>query len=147
SPAERYASARDLAADLGRYLEDKPILARRPSLLERTRKWLRRHPAVLVSGMLLALLVATAAAISAVIIGGEKDKTQKAYEAERRRAEEAEEQFKLAKRSVHEMIDFAEQELGDNPQMQGLRKRLLETALSYYQEFIERRRDNPDAQA
>ena len=147
SPAERYASARELAADLGRYLEDKPIQAKRPSLLERTRKWLRRHPAVLVSGMVLALLVAIGAGVSAAFIGAEKDKTQKAYEAERKRAEEAEEQFQLARRSVHEMIDFAEQELGDNPQMQGLRKRLLETALAYYQEFIERRRDNPGAQA
>ena len=38
-PAERYATARQLAEDLGRYLEDRPVLARRPSASHRLRKW------------------------------------------------------------------------------------------------------------
>jgi tetratricopeptide (TPR) repeat protein len=43
----RYATARELADDLRRFLEDRPVRARRPSLLDRTRKWARRHrPAV-----------------------------------------------------------------------------------------------------
>src|SRR5262249_14020463 len=42
-PEERYASAQELADDLRRFLEDKPILARRPSLAEKFRKWARRH--------------------------------------------------------------------------------------------------------
>jgi tetratricopeptide (TPR) repeat protein len=46
-PAGRYATAREFADDLRRFLEDKPIRARRPSRLERARKWVRRHrPAV-----------------------------------------------------------------------------------------------------
>ncbi len=32
-----------LADDLGRFLQDQPILARRPSLLDRAAKWSRRH--------------------------------------------------------------------------------------------------------
>jgi serine/threonine protein kinase/Flp pilus assembly protein TadD len=39
----RYATAQELADDLRLYLEDKPIHARRPSCLEKTRKWARRH--------------------------------------------------------------------------------------------------------
>jgi tetratricopeptide (TPR) repeat protein len=43
----RYATAQELADDLRRFLEDKPIRARRPSWLEQARKWARRHrPAV-----------------------------------------------------------------------------------------------------
>ena len=45
NPVERYESAQDLADDLQRFLEDKPIQAKRPGLVERTRKWVRRHPA------------------------------------------------------------------------------------------------------
>jgi len=39
----RYASASDLAADIQRYMEDRPVLASPPGRLYRTRKFLRRH--------------------------------------------------------------------------------------------------------
>src|SRR5215831_3460056 len=39
----RYASATDLAADIQRHLEDRPVLASPPSRVYRTRKFLRRH--------------------------------------------------------------------------------------------------------
>ncbi len=39
NPDERYTTAGALAEDLRRFLEQKPILARRPSLLDRTAKW------------------------------------------------------------------------------------------------------------
>ncbi len=39
----RYGSVSDLAADIQRYLEDRPVLASPPSRLYRARKFLRRH--------------------------------------------------------------------------------------------------------
>jgi tetratricopeptide (TPR) repeat protein len=45
NPADRYAAAQDLADDLERFLKDEPIRARRPTLLQRARKWGRRHKA------------------------------------------------------------------------------------------------------
>jgi serine/threonine protein kinase/Flp pilus assembly protein TadD len=53
---ERYATAQELADDLGRYLEDRPIRARRPTAAQRLRKWARRHRAV-VSTAAVALVV------------------------------------------------------------------------------------------
>jgi WD40 repeat protein/serine/threonine protein kinase len=41
--ADRYATAAELAVDLGRFLDDQSILARRPSLADRSAKWVRRH--------------------------------------------------------------------------------------------------------
>jgi tetratricopeptide (TPR) repeat protein len=58
-PAQRYASAQDLADDLRCFLEDKPIRARRPSCLEQARRWARRHRPVVWSAA-LALLVSLA---------------------------------------------------------------------------------------
>jgi tetratricopeptide (TPR) repeat protein/tRNA A-37 threonylcarbamoyl transferase component Bud32 len=43
-PQKRYASAVELADDFQRYLEKRPIRARRTPLLERGAKWVRRHP-------------------------------------------------------------------------------------------------------
>src|SRR5262249_38728378 len=43
-PHRRYASAADLADDLERYRDGRPILARRTPLRERGVKWARRHP-------------------------------------------------------------------------------------------------------
>lgn len=51
-PSRRYSSAGALADDLDRWLRHEPIAARRPGTVERTFKWLRRHPA-LASFMLL----------------------------------------------------------------------------------------------
>jgi hypothetical protein len=57
NPADRYATAQELADDLRRYLEDKPIRARRPTLIHRARKWARRHRAVVLAASALALTV------------------------------------------------------------------------------------------
>jgi tetratricopeptide (TPR) repeat protein len=59
SPAERYATAQELADDLQRFLKDEPILARRPTVVQRTRRWARRHRPVVWSAA-VALLVTLA---------------------------------------------------------------------------------------
>src|SRR5262249_21167275 len=57
-PDGRYATAQELADDLRRFLEDKPILAKRPTLVQRARKWARRHKGVVAAtGLLLVLAV------------------------------------------------------------------------------------------
>ena len=55
-PNQRYVSARRLAEDLKRFLDDRPILAKRPALITRVFKWCRRHK--LVVGTAAAVLVA-----------------------------------------------------------------------------------------
>lgn len=58
NPQHRYASARDLADDLGRFLSGDLIHARPASSVERFVKWSRRHPAVAsLSFALLAVVV------------------------------------------------------------------------------------------
>jgi serine/threonine protein kinase/WD40 repeat protein len=61
-PADRYPTARALADDLRRFLEDRPIRARRTRPVEHTWRWCRRNPSLatllaLVLGLTVALAV------------------------------------------------------------------------------------------
>jgi WD40 repeat protein/tRNA A-37 threonylcarbamoyl transferase component Bud32 len=60
----RYATARDMADDLRRFLRDEPIRARRITRLEYARSWCRRNKAV------ASLLAAVAALLLVLSIGG-----------------------------------------------------------------------------
>jgi tetratricopeptide (TPR) repeat protein len=60
NPADRYATAKELAEELRHYLADQPIRAKRPGLLARGRKWTRRHQSVVTTaalGLLAVLLI------------------------------------------------------------------------------------------
>jgi WD40 repeat protein len=57
-PRDRYSTAQMFADDLRRYLEHKPIRARRPGLADRAAKWARRHrPLVRVAAAFLVLAI------------------------------------------------------------------------------------------
>ncbi len=59
NPARRYASARDLADDLGRWLDGAPVLARPAGALYRTGKWIVRNRLVATAlGTVLVSLLA-----------------------------------------------------------------------------------------
>jgi serine/threonine protein kinase len=153
-PGERYATAQELADDLGRFLAGRPVLARRPTWAERLRGWARRHPSTVTAGAVVLLLLSVGSLVSAGLIRAEQGRTraeqqraEAAYRSERQRAEEAEARFRLARRSVDELIQVSEEELADRPGLEGVRKRLLRSALAFYQEFVEQRRDDPEAQA
>jgi eukaryotic-like serine/threonine-protein kinase len=153
-PADRYGTSQELADDLQRFLDGRPILAQRPTPAERLRAWSRRHPSLVGAGALALLVLSVASLVSTALVRREQAKTlveqhkaESAYERERQRAEEAETRFRLARRSVDELIRVSEEELAHRPGMEGLRKRLLASALAYYREFIEQRRSDPGAQA
>jgi serine/threonine protein kinase/WD40 repeat protein len=56
NPPDRFASARELAAELRRFFEGRPIHSRRLSMPERTWRWSRRNPALAVLTLLAVTL-------------------------------------------------------------------------------------------
>ena len=147
TPSERYTTAGELASDLRRFLDDRPILARRPTVTDQVRKWARRHPSVVGAGVLVLMLGLIGLAVSTAVVAQEQKRTEEAYNREKQRSDEAEQRFQLARRSADKLLQLAQDETADNPQLEGMRKRLLETALGYYQELIQLRGDDPAAQA
>ncbi|MGH7137067.1 MAG: serine/threonine protein kinase, partial [Pirellulales bacterium] len=168
APAERYASAAEFAEDLRRFLDHRPILARRPTTIDRVRKWSRRHPSVVVAGILLLAVSLIAVSVSNRMIAREQEKTSEALGREKlgnrqlaleqaktaealgreqQRANEAEEMFLQARQAVDVLVEVSEEELADNFFVQHARKRLLQTALVFYQDFIDQRRGDAASQA
>ena len=68
-PAHRYASMRELSADLHRHLDDEPILARPTGAVVRAVKWARRNPARAVGGAAVLLLLGSTVAFALVLAG------------------------------------------------------------------------------
>jgi serine/threonine protein kinase len=136
-PESRYASAQDLADDLRRFLEQKPIHARRPSVVERAVKWSRRHAGwVSASAVVLALAVG-GLAVGIVRVSREQTITRLALK-------QADERTQLARRAVDEMYSrFARDWLAKQPKLEPVQREFLEEALRFYEAFSrERARDS-----
>ncbi|MFO1022822.1 MAG: protein kinase [Planctomycetales bacterium] len=86
-PRSRYASARDLAADLNRFLQGRPILARKVSSIEKAAKWCQRYPALTLSTLAIFSLLL----ILLVSVHVQNTRIEKAYEAASQHLQIAEE--------------------------------------------------------
>ncbi|MGP0064384.1 MAG: tetratricopeptide repeat protein [Isosphaeraceae bacterium] len=75
-PGRRYASAQDLADDLARSLQGRPIRARRTTPPEHVWRWCRRNPGLAATTLAIAALtalLASGATVSAVIYRAQRD--------------------------------------------------------------------------
>lgn len=142
----RYASAQSLADDLNRFLQGKPTLARRPTLIDRTAKWLRRHRLVAASAIFVLLLITTLSTVAAILLANEKNKTEAALEQSRSHLAQSQENFQQARDVVDRFgIQLADQ-LQGTPGTERLRQQLLLETLNYYQGFMEKIGSEDDLQ-
>jgi serine/threonine-protein kinase len=133
-PARRYAGARELADDLGRFLAGETIRARPVGKLKRAAKWARRRPAL---AALLGVSLLTVLGVSAGVVWHNAQ-----LRVERDRAEH---NFHRARKVVDDMLTaVAEEKLAIEPGMQKTQRALLEKALHYHKEFLQERGDDPE---
>jgi serine/threonine-protein kinase len=155
SQSERYETPTALANDVQCWLADEPVRAYMEPLSVRFARWSRRHkPFVAGAAALLATAVLALSVITVLVVHaqerlrGEQAKTNAAYLAEGQQRARAEENFRQARAAVDEYLTkVSESKLLDVPVMQPLRKELLESALAYYQGFLEAYQDDPSIQA
>jgi serine/threonine protein kinase len=96
-PKDRYGTAQELANDLRRFLEHKPILARRPTVRERVTKWARRHRPLVVMGGLLILLMVVGSIASTLLMWREQARTKREQEKTQEALATAERHERLAR--------------------------------------------------
>jgi len=65
-PGDRYPTAQALGEDLERFLEDRPVLARRSTPVEQFGRWCRRNPWLAVANITAATLTTILAIVSTV---------------------------------------------------------------------------------
>ncbi len=107
-PEDRYASCRELADDLGRWLEGEPIRARRLGLGERAVRWCRREPALVISGLLIVLSLAAVVLVATVNASALEESLAKEAEA-RENAEAAGRAEQAAREKVEQAVRAAGQ--------------------------------------
>src|SRR5262249_34596752 len=130
----RYESANSFALDVQRYLADETVQACPPSTAYKLRKFARKNRKALATAGAFVLLLVAAAAVSTW-------QAIRAHQAETKaRASQslAEERFELAKQAVDRYLS----EVTETPELkhanfERLRKKLLETALPFYQKLAE----------
>jgi serine/threonine protein kinase len=143
TPAERYASAQELADDLQRFLNDQPIRARPPTLRDRALKWARRHRTAVAAALVLLVLSTIGLSASTILIARSRSDTRTAYQRERVKAEEALRNLRQARQVLDFLAEVSAAELGDRPELLPVRQKMLEGALQYYQQFVDQHQGDP----
>jgi tetratricopeptide (TPR) repeat protein/tRNA A-37 threonylcarbamoyl transferase component Bud32 len=142
-PDRRYATAEDLADDLRRFLEHRPVRARRPSLVVRAAKFARRHQTAVTAVAVVLALAVVGLAASTVLVWREKDRTEtalQASEANRRRAE-ANVETALAG-ATQLLMPLEDERLAGPAGAAELRTVLLDRGATFFKRFIHP--DDPD---
>jgi serine/threonine protein kinase len=142
--SRRYETANGFAMDLERYLNDEPVQACPPSTWYRFGKFARKYKKMLATVAVFAALL-VAATVSSLGLASwalrERDNAEK-------NKQSAEANFQSALEAVDQMLTrVGETELLNVPQMEPVRRNLLQDALRFYQEFLRKRSDSPQVRS
>ncbi len=132
---DRYATAGELAADLRRFLEGKPTLARRPTPVERAFKWAARRQRLVCTALSIIVMAMLGLAAATVLVSREswlKDQaTARAH---------------LHLDQAHALVDrmggLMAQHLTHTAGSEPLRVDLLREAERYYSDFLQYAKDD-----
>jgi hypothetical protein len=135
-PDNRYASADELAEDLGHFLSGRPTLAKRPGLPEHAARWVTRHRTAFTVATAVLLLLLILASVSALLLRAEQNRTQI-------QAELAALLLRENQRVVDNFGALVDQRLEHLPGSSSLRVELLGELEKYYLAFLQQAGDDP----
>jgi tetratricopeptide (TPR) repeat protein len=131
---DRYQSAREMAADLQNFLEQKPVLARRASHLSQMRGWLRRNR-LIATCLTSVLCLLITLAVSGPFVAMSYSRMAQNERAARQMADANAKELRqvLAKALVRESAVE-----GQRLSASELRRKLSEDAVVYYERLLQR---------
>src|SRR5205823_444284 len=137
----RYETANGMASDVQRYLDDEPVQACPPSTRYRFGKFARRHKFGLAAGLALGIAVLLAVAglvVNNRLVTREKNQKEAALARALEEKQRADQNLLQARKAVKQFLTLA----ANNPLLKEanfheLRRSLLESAIPFYQDFLE----------
>ena len=134
-PHERYSTAQELADELQRFLEGRPIMATPPNLLTRVSKWAKRRRGVVYATAAALFLAALGAFTTMGMLGHERSVTrEQVFEQKQQFASEALETFNPTK--------YADQ-LAAIPGAEGVRYEMLRAGVEFFERYEREIASNP----
>ncbi len=151
-PAQRYKTAAELSADLGCFLDHRPIQARRTTIIERLQRVVARHPQLTALMVVMSLVGLGVTSIIAwqqrrmASISHQAQLQAQSAQQQRNRATEAEAAYDASLRRARELVGRWTQlglTLDNEPGMDSVRRKAFEDAVAYYQEFLKTDQADP----
>jgi hypothetical protein len=143
-PDHRYATASDLAKDLGRFLAGQPIVACRPSLVDRCSRWSRRHQRIVLSAAALLALAALALTGGMAMLWNEQKRTQAAFSTAQEARRREREALRFTFTASDQIAARALAMVASNAVPAAQDQEFCRRALDYYLEIADRYRDDPE---
>ncbi|MFM9962660.1 MAG: protein kinase domain-containing protein [Planctomycetaceae bacterium] len=139
APADRYASAKELADELDLYLAGLPIVARPISIWRRSGRWARRHR--LVTSLLVVIVAMTLVGIGGTVLAFLR--IQHETELAQAAGQQAKQQRSLAITTLRTVIHDMERKLMFVPGAASVRKEMVEAALQGLQNVAQQLENDP----
>ena len=133
---DRYATARDLADDLQRFLDGRPTLARQPTLWDRGAKWAVRHRQATITTVTMVLIGLLISSVSAVVMLWKEREAAAARE-------RAERHLATAKQAVDRLGAEMTEQLALIPEAAAVRGAMLEETLRFYEDLSQYAAEDP----
>lgn len=152
SISARYPTSKQLSEDLERFLDHRPVLARRSSLLERIGQRVRRHPqvAALLFAMTFVCLGATSIFVwqqhRLALLHEQATEKEESETRQRQRAQQAEAAYQTSLQKARQLVGQWTQlglKLDNEPGMDDVRRKAFEDAVAYYEEFLQHNTIDP----
>ena len=157
APSNRYDSPKSLMKDVECWLDDLPMTAHRENVATHFNRWLRKNRRVALTGLTSLVAIALLSGTYAWIAYGlrrtavnakqaadmAKEAAESAKQAAIEQRDHADRNFQLAREAVDQYLT----DVSQDPQLaiagfQPLRKKLLDDASDYYQQFLAQRGDD-----
>jgi serine/threonine-protein kinase len=123
---DRYGSAAELAREVQRWLADEPVTAYPEPFHLRVARWGRRNRLAVTGLAVLLVCAVVGLAVTTLLVNQERDRTDRARD-------RAEKNYTFARDAVKKLyVQVSEEQLPNEPGLQRVRRKLLETASAFY---------------